>query len=197
MTEAEEYNILIGVTGSVATIKLGKLCESLLATFGNTRINIEVVATTHSKHFFKLSELPIKVKVHYDQEEWDTWKDRGDPVLHIELGKWANLFLIAPLDANTLAKISTGICDNLLTSAVRAWDINSPLIFCPAMNTKMYNHPITKTQIEHLKGWGYKCVPVVEKTLVCGDTGVGAMAEVDTIVEYVKKCLENVDLIDF
>lgn len=104
--------------------------------------------------------------------------------MHIELAEWADIFLIAPLDANTLAKIANGICDNLLSCTARAWDINKPLILCPAMNTKMYEHPLTSQQISLLKSWGYKEIPVISKTLMCGDTGPGAMAEVGTIVDY-------------
>jgi phosphopantothenoylcysteine decarboxylase len=151
------------------------------------------------------------VTVHCDEEEWSSWQQRGDPVLHIELGKWADLILIAPLDANTLAKIAQvyehlpayasktekcdycitsfvfqGFCDNLLTCVVRAWDLKKPLIFCPAMNTRMWTHPITAVHIEQLKSWGFIEIPCISKTLMCKDVGMGAMAEPETIVEVVK-----------
>lgn len=76
-----------------------------------------------------------------------------------------------------------GICDNLLTCVVRAWDMQKPLLFCPAMNTKMWEHPVTCTQISTLIGWGYIEIPCIAKTLICGDTGLGAMAEIGTIVD--------------
>ncbi|KAJ8944309.1 hypothetical protein NQ314_009499 [Rhamnusium bicolor] len=126
-----------------------------------------------------------------DSDEWAAWSKRGDPVLHIELAKWADIFLIAPLDANTLAKISNGLCDNLVTCTVRAWEISKPLIFCPAMNTKMFQHPLTSSQITILKSWGYLEIPVIEKVLICGDTGPGAMAEVSTIVEFLKDLINK------
>ncbi|XP_018594947.1 phosphopantothenoylcysteine decarboxylase isoform X2 [Scleropages formosus] len=119
------------------------------------------------------------------------WTQRSDPVLHVELRRWAHLFLIAPLDANTLAKIANGICDNLLTCVVRAWNLDRPLLFCPAMNTAMWQHPITATQIAVLKGFGYIEVPCIIKKLVCGDEGKGAMAEVSTIVDFVKEYLQR------
>lgn len=78
------------------------------------------------------------------------------------------------------------MCDNLLTCTVRAWDSRKPLLFCPAMNTRMWEHPITTTQLATLRQWGYKEVPPISKTLMCGDTGVGAMAEVGDIVEKIK-----------
>ncbi|XP_033634102.1 phosphopantothenoylcysteine decarboxylase-like, partial [Asterias rubens] len=117
------------------------------------------------------------------------WKTREDPVLHIELRRQADLLVIAPLDANTLAKVANGICDSLLTCIVRAWDSAKPLLICPAMNTHMWDHPITAGQIDTLRAFGYQEVPCIEKTLACGDTGKGAMAEVSTIVQEVLKAL--------
>ncbi|XP_017478644.1 PREDICTED: phosphopantothenoylcysteine decarboxylase [Rhagoletis zephyria] len=186
-----QKNILIGVTGSVATIKLPLLIEKIKEFEQDYAINIKIVPTQHARHFFESTLLPANVKVLIDAAEWSMWQRRGDPVLHIELGKWADVLLIAPLSANTLAKISTGICDNLLTCVVRAWDLHKPLLFCPAMNTRMYDHPLTYEQIGKLKSWGYIEVPCISKTLMCGDTGVGAMAEVSTIVERLKPILEN------
>jgi len=181
-------NILVGCTGSVATIKLPNLLENLFRLAG--QINVRVVVTEHAKHFFNDKDIPMDAQLFIDSDEWAVWNKRGDPVLHIELSKWADIFLIAPLDANTLAKIANGLCDNLLTCTARAWDISKPLIFCPAMNTKMYEHPLTATQIDVLTSWGYHHIPVIEKTLICGDKGAGAMAEVDTIVDIVANVLK-------
>lgn len=69
----------------------------------------------------------------------------------LELRKWADTLLIAPLDANSLAKIAHGLCDNLLTSLVRAWDFNKPLYFAPAMNTAMWENPLTYQHMKTLK----------------------------------------------
>lgn len=180
-------NLLIGCTGSVASLKL----PILLETFEKecVEMRIKVCLTDHSQHFFDREQVSQVAESYTDSDEWNAWTKRNDPVLHIELSKWADIFLIAPLDANTMAKISNGICDNLLTCVVRAWEISKPLIFCPAMNTKMYQHPLTFQQINTLKSWGYYEIPVVEKTLICGDTGLGAMAEVPTIVNFVKEII--------
>lgn len=86
-----------------------------------------------------------------DEDEWAAWGRRGDPVLHIQLRDWAQAMVIAPLDANTMAKIAQGLCDNLLTCIVRAWDVARPLVFCPAMNTHMYKHPLTMRHTAMLK----------------------------------------------
>ena len=63
-----------------------------------------------------------------DEEEWHVWQNKGDPVLHIDLRKWADLLIIAPLSANSLAKMAQGLCDNCLTSVVRAWDFTKPFL---------------------------------------------------------------------
>lgn len=98
--------------------------------------------------------------------------------------------LIAPLDANTLAKMATGICDNLVLCTTRAWDGEKPLFFCPAMNTRMWEHPITEEHVTKLKKWGHIEIKCIEKRLMCGDTGFGAMETptniVRTIVDYIK-----------
>ena len=92
--------------------------------------------------------------------------------------------MIAPLSANTLAKLANGLCDNLLTCVCRAWK-DKPLLVCPAMNTAMWEHPITARQLNDLTSFGYHIVQPIEKRLACGDVGMGAMASVDTIVETV------------
>ncbi|XP_026480037.1 phosphopantothenoylcysteine decarboxylase-like [Ctenocephalides felis] len=183
----DNKHILLACTGSVATIKLPLLIERLFqkAQDINIHIEISVIVTEYAKHFFDQSEIPKTVKIYTDDHEWKFWNKRGDPVLHIDLTKWADVMCIAPLDANTLAKISNGLCDNLLTCTVRAWNTSKPLLFCPAMNTRMWDHPITAPQVKTLKDWGYIEVPCISKTLVCGDTGNGAMADVNTIVDVV------------
>lgn len=145
-----------------------------------------------AKQFVTISEIQSTAEVLLDEHEWQMWKNRGDPILHIDLVKWADLFLIAPLDANTLGKISSGMCDNLLTCVARAWDMDKPLLFCPAMNTKMYLHPLTRKQIDELKGFGYFEVPAISKTLMCGDTGIGAMAEPSVIAQKILAHLNSI-----
>ncbi|KAL7289644.1 hypothetical protein TKK_0016374 [Trichogramma kaykai] len=171
--------VLLGCTGSVATIKLPQLVKELVGW----NCEVRIVVTERAKHFLKEKELPPGCQVLSDTVEWAAWQDRGDPVLHIDLAKWADVFLIAPLDANSMGKLASGICDNLLTCVARAWDTKKPLLFCPAMNTRMWEHPVTAPQVSLLKSWGYKEVPCISKTLMCGDTGIGGMAEIDTIVQ--------------
>ncbi|TKS73499.1 Phosphopantothenoylcysteine decarboxylase [Collichthys lucidus] len=178
--------VLVGVTGSVAALKLPLLVSQLLQLPG---VDVRVITTEHAKHFYNPAE--VSVTIYSDSDEWEVWTQRSDPVLHIELRRWADLLVIAPLDANTLGKIANGICDNLLTCVVRAWDTSRPLLFCPAMNTAMWQHPITAQQVSRLKEFGYVEIPCIAKKLVCGDEGKGAMAEVSAIVSVVEQYLQK------
>ena len=162
-------NILVGVSGSVAAIKIPEILEALS---GLDRCHVKMVVTEHSRHFLP----PDLTTLGYfdqgglefvltDEDEWASWKQRGDPVLHIELRKWADIAIIAPLSANTLAKLSNGIADNLLTSVMRAWDFTKPCLLAPAMNTAMWEHPVTNQQLDILQTWGYTVIQPISKTL--------------------------------
>jgi phosphopantothenoylcysteine decarboxylase len=115
-----------------------------------------------------------------------------------QLRRWADVLLIAPLSANSLAKLAGGLCDNLLTCVARAWDFagGKPLVVAPAMNTAMWEHPLTTRQLGVLTGTlGVRVVPPVSKALACGDVGAGAMASVADIVAAVRAALaERVDV---
>jgi phosphopantothenoylcysteine decarboxylase len=199
-------NVLLGVTGSVAAIKTPDLVSQLIRA-GHV---VKVVVTEPALYFFRPSELR-HVTLIREADEWPPGGyHRGDPVLHIALRKWADVFAIAPLDANTLAKLANGLADNCLTCVARAWDLKRPLILAPAMNTLMWQHPITARHLrrlardrgkspprtknaEKISDWinGRKCglkivLPVV-KELACGDVGAGGMAEVDIICAAIPK----------
>jgi len=178
----KKTHILLGVTGSVAAIKTKEIITTLQSSIPNCEIRF--IPTQRALHFFNPEDPEIPAEIFLDEEEWSSWRSRGDPVLHIELRKWADVFVIAPLDANSMGKIANGLCDNLLTCVARAWDFKQPILFAPAMNTLMWEHPVTTEQITRLKSWGFEEIPCVEKLLMCGDKGLGAMASVETIVKY-------------
>ncbi|CAF1069143.1 unnamed protein product [Didymodactylos carnosus] len=197
-TCSRRLNLLLGVTGSVAAIKVSELVQ----LFNDKNFNIIIIPTKASQYFMKLDEQSniqhgiindltankneVKNLYFLDEDEWLTWHERNDPILHIELRNWADICLIAPLDANTLAKLSNGLCDNLLTNVVRAWDIRNKLLFlAPAMNTYMYEHPLTRKQLDILKTFGYIEIESIEKTLMCGQKGLGAMSSTQTIVDTI------------
>lgn len=181
-------NIILGVTASVAAIKTVSLAEAL-SRFSNVRI----VITEKAEYFIKSDYEHLKqlgIPIFNDEDEWPALAAAytvGEPILHIEMRRWADCFLIAPLDANTLAKITYGLCDNLLTSIVRAWDWSKPMVLCPAMNTFMWVNPPTSDQINQIKELGALFIDPVEKKLACNDIGMGAMAS----VEVIAKTIEN------
>lgn len=197
-------NVLLGATGSVAAVRVPRLVEELTAA-GHA---VRVVATDAATYFF--DPAPLRDVLMLDADEWPGERyTRGDPVRHIELRNWADLFLIAPLDANTLAKLAVGLCDNCLTCVWRAWDPARPVVLAPAMNTLMWRHPFTRKHLRavaadfgamHVPGHlddeplirqindrakGLRIVAPIEKELACGDVGVGAMAEVPDVVAAV------------
>jgi phosphopantothenoylcysteine decarboxylase len=208
--------VLLGVTGSVAAVRTPQLYAALRQQGHYVR----VVATTAALYFFDPAELDPTFRgrnsdvVTVDSDEWPGLDDgrryrRDDPVLHIELRRWADLFVIAPLDANTLAKLAAGLADNCLTCVWRAWDVTRPVVLAPAMNTLMWEHPLTTRHLrqlaadtagrqppaelsaEQLIEWinettvTLRVVGPITKRLACGDVGVGAMAEVDEIAAAV------------
>ena len=136
------------------------------------------------------------------EEEWRNWNRLGDPVMHIDLRDWADLLVIAPLSAHTLAKLSHGLCDDVLSSVVRAWDFGhgvragKPVVLVPAMNTAMWQHPLTQPQLETIQDFwdpnqrvkeGIFVVNPQVKELACGEVGNGALASVEKIVQVVKQ----------
>eukprot|EP00291_Cryptomonas_curvata_P031010 CAMPEP_0172214016 /NCGR_PEP_ID=MMETSP1050-20130122/37923_1 /TAXON_ID=233186 /ORGANISM="Cryptomonas curvata, Strain CCAP979/52" /LENGTH=184 /DNA_ID=CAMNT_0012894931 /DNA_START=200 /DNA_END=749 /DNA_ORIENTATION=- len=87
----------------------------------------------------------LGIEILDDADEWEGYEDvRGDVVVHVELRRWADALVVAPCSANTLAKAACGLCDNLITCVLRAWDPAKPVLVCPAMNTVMWEHPATR-----------------------------------------------------
>uniref|UniRef100_A0A0D6R7U2 phosphopantothenoylcysteine decarboxylase n=1 Tax=Araucaria cunninghamii TaxID=56994 RepID=A0A0D6R7U2_ARACU len=168
--------IILAASGSVAAIKFGILAHSLCDW-----ADVKAVATKSALHFIEKTSLPANVNLYIDDDEWSTWRKIGDTVLHIELRQWADAMVIAPLSANTLAKVAGGLCDNLLTCIIRAWDFNKPLFIAPAMNTFMWNSPFTQKHLDVLSELGISLIPPITKKLACGDYGNGAMAEPSVI----------------
>lgn len=177
-------HILWGLSASVAAIRAPLLAERL-APLGD----IAAVATERARHF--LADFPASIPLHTDAAEWTSWQKLGDPVLHIELRRWADVFLIAPLSADALARLSLGLCDNLLLSVARAWDFTRPMIVAPAMNTLMWQHPATAGQLATLRSWGVSVIEPVVKELACADVGMGALAPPDQIAAAVQRTLAD------
>lgn len=182
-------NLLLAATGSVAAIRVPLLVK-LLQQAG---FSVQIITTPAAAHFLELeASLPPDVPVHTDDAEWRVWAAPGDPVLHIDLRNWAHVLLIAPLSANSLAKLATGVCDSLLLCVARAWQFaEKPFFVAPAMNTHMWQHPVTDPQLNTIRQWGVHVIPPVEKRLACGDVGIGAMESPDLIVHHVVRSFHH------
>ncbi|EQB47428.1 Coenzyme A biosynthesis protein 3 [Colletotrichum gloeosporioides] len=194
-----KVHLLLCASGSVATIKIPNIIEALGK---HENLSIRLILTASAAQFLtgNTEEQPSlatirKMKnvdgIHLDEEEWVSPWRRGASILHIELRRWADMMLIAPLSANTLAKIVNGFSDNLLLSVVRAWDPEGlidgrkkRILVASAMNSAMHNHPITGKQLSALREWNwFEVLQPMEKTLACGDTGSGAMMDWREIVQ--------------
>ncbi|KAH9456754.1 hypothetical protein KEM48_013136 [Puccinia striiformis f. sp. tritici PST-130] len=181
-------HVLIGSSGSVAAIKLPLIVKELSQY---ERLEVQVVTTRAALHFFQPSQLVNAegkpVKVWTDDQEWKSWSKISDPIVHIELRRWADVIVVCPCSANTLAKISNGLCDNLLTSLIRATNPkDTPVIIFPSMNTLMYDHPLTRKQLKTVvEEIGMEVNGPISKTLACGDIGLGAMTEWKDIVDLI------------
>ncbi|KAM1184312.1 hypothetical protein TB2_013435 [Malus domestica] len=163
--------ILLAATGSVAALKFVSLCQIF-----SQWAEVKAVATRASLCFIDRASLPKDVIIYTDGDEWSSWRKIGDSVLHIELKKWADIMVIAPLSANTLGKIAERLCDNLLTCLVDAWDWKKPLFVAPAMNTLMWSNPFTELHVMSIDNLGILLIPPIR----------GEMAEPSTINSTVR-----------
>jgi phosphopantothenoylcysteine decarboxylase len=178
-------NIILGITGSIAAYKAADIANILT----KDGCNVDVLMTKGGVTFITPLTLQTltKNRVYTDVFEEDIpWE-----IKHISLAKKADLFLVAPASADIIAKIACGIADDLLTSVILAVrDI--PVYIAPAMNTNMYENPITQENIAKLKKVGYRIIEPREARLACGDLGKGALADVQIIVDTVEKVLAPV-----
>jgi len=175
-------NILIGLTGSIACYKTCTVISRLVQA-GH---NVEVIATPAALKFVGVATLEGLTgrKVHSD-----LW-EHGQHMAHIDLGRWADLFIIAPLTANHISKMALGLADDLLTSTYLAFEKNKKVIFAPAMNHEMYTHPTIQTHLETLKKFsGHQILNVGQGVLACGDSGLGKMAEPEAILAAITQNL--------
>ena len=178
-------NILIAVTGSIASYKAADLVSSLKKQ-GH---QVTVLMTEAARELIQPLTLQVLSQnpVHLDVMQ----EPAPEQVNHIELGKKADLFIVVPATANTIAKLAHGFADNMVTSTALALPQNIPKLLAPAMNTKMYDHPATQTNLKTLETYGYKLISPKESLLACGDYGRGALADLDIILERIKETLNE------
>ena len=177
--------ILVGITGGIAAYKIAFLIR-LLKKQG---AEVKCIMTPASSDFIApltiatLSENPVYI---------DFWnKQNGQWTNHVELGIWPDVFLIAPLTANTLSKLANGYCDNLLTATYLS--AKCPVVVSPAMDLDMYAHNTTSTNLNKLASFGVHILPAEEGELASGLVGKGRMVEPEAIVNYLNEFFRTQD----
>ena len=178
---AKKKSIILGVTASIA---IYKACD-IVRKLKEEGFSVTVVMTAEAQNLIKpivfesLSGGKISRGLFDLPESWE--------IEHVSLAEKADLVLIAPATANVIGKISSGICDDLLTCVVSA--TKAPVVICPAMNTNMYENRITQENMRKLKSLGYRFIEPRTGKLACGRTGAGCLAETETIIKEAKKIL--------
>lgn len=171
-------NIVLGITGGIASYKSLTLA-SLLIKAGH---EVQVVFTKNANHFVtKLSFETLTKRKVVD----DNFDEAFSPVFHIELAKWADKVIIAPLTANTMAKLALGLADDFLTTFVLAY--NDTLVLAPAMNDEMYINPLVSEHLKKLEALGHEIISPETGILACGYVGKGRMAEPELLFEVLIK----------
>jgi phosphopantothenoylcysteine decarboxylase/phosphopantothenate--cysteine ligase len=185
MSILKDKNILLGITAGIAAYK----SASLVRLFIKAGANVKVVMTPASKDFITpltlstLSKNPVYSSFTDEEDDNEVWNN------HVDLGLWADIFVIAPATANTMAKMANGICDNILLATYLS--AKCPVYFAPAMDLDMYMHESTKSSFDKLTSYGNKLIPAGTGELASGLVGEGRMAEPEDIITYIEKDILN------
>ncbi|MCL1988197.1 MAG: phosphopantothenoylcysteine decarboxylase [Firmicutes bacterium] len=173
-------NIILGITGSIAAYKSADIANKLVGK----NYNVHAVMTKSGVAFITPLTLQTltKNRVFVDVLQEDNPKQ----IVHIDLPQSADVMLIAPATANIIAKIATGIADDMLSSMVLATPNETPKIIAPAMNTKMYENIATQENLKTLKNRGWLIIEPRVARLACDYVGKGALATVNTIVDTIE-----------
>lgn len=171
--------VILGVTGGIAAYKSAALA-SLLVKAG---ADVQVIMTEHAQEFIA----PITFEALTGHRCLTDTFDRNHEYSteHVELGKRADAVIVAPATANVIAKLAHGIADDMLTTTILA--CRCPKIIAPAMNTRMYENPVTQDNMELLRKYGMEVVEAASGRLACGDVGAGKMPEPEALFQYVLK----------
>lgn len=179
--------ILIGITGAIAAYKA---CE-LIRLFKKNGAMVRVIVTKSALNFVTKTTLESLSQNELNADLFDTEREYRPE--HIALSDWADIFVIVPITANTIAKIANGICDNLLTTTYCAY--KGQVIIAPCMNTKMWENRITQENLNKLKQIGIRVIEPDVGFLACGSEGKGRLADINTIFETVKNCFDTKNLL--
>lgn len=175
-------HIVVGITGGIAAFKTCQMVSDLTKKY-----EVQVIMTPHATNFIH----PLTFETLTGRKCLIDTFDRNFSyeVEHISVAKWADAFVVAPATANVIAKFACGICDDMLTTTFLA--CKAPKVIAPAMNTNMYDNPITQQNLQSLRSLGMQIVEPVSGLLACGDTGRGKMADIDIIEEAVEMALHG------
>lgn len=175
-------HIVVGVTGGIAAFKACQLVSDL-----SKKYEVQVIMTPHAVNFIH----PLTFETLTGRKCLIDTFDRNFhyEVEHISTAKWADVFVVAPATANIMAKFACGICDDMLTTTFLA--CTAPKVIAPAMNTNMYENPVTQENMQKLRSLGMTLVDADSGLLACGDTGRGKMADVSVIEEAVEMALRK------
>lgn len=179
----ENKNIILGVCGSIAAYKSAILVRLLV----KAGANVKVILTADAVNFITpltlatLSKNPVYTQ--YFDAETGVWSN------HVELGLWADFMVVAPASANTLAKMATGICDNLLSAVYLS--AKCPVFVAPAMDLDMWKHESTQQNIEKLVSYGNQVIPPGDGELASGLYGAGRMAEPEEILSFLNEAAKK------
>ena len=178
-------HIIVAVSAGIAAYKAIEVVSRLR----KKGAEVKVVMTQNATHiaspltFGEISGHPVALDMFEQVHQWD--------VEHIALATWTDAYVVVPATANVIGKIYAGIADDMLTTTIMA--TKAPKYLCPAMNTEMYNNPITQRNLEGLRSLGYHIMDPAEGWLACGITGVGRLPEPEAIVDWLesKMCSTN------
>lgn len=169
--------IILGITGSISAYKAAFLCRLLI----KQEAAVQVVMTESAAAFISplslstLSKNPVLIQMFDEDNNWSN---------HVNLGLWADLMVVAPASANTIAKMANGICDNLLLAVYLS--AKCPVAIAPAMDLDMWKHASTQRNIRLLKEDGNKIIPVGTGELASGLSGEGRLAEPEEIITFIQ-----------
>ena len=175
--------VVLGVTGSIAAYKIASLASALV----KLHCDVEVIMTRNATNFIN----PITFETLTGHKCLVDTFDRNFQysVEHVSLAKKADLVLVAPASANVIAKMAHGIADDMLTTTILACTCKK--LVSPAMNTNMFQNPITQDNLKTLEGYGIEVIQPATGYLACGDTGAGKMPEPETLLQYILRELAH------
>lgn len=182
-----QKTIVLGVTGGIAAFKAAQLASDLI----KKDYDVEVILTKNATQF--ITPLTFEALIDHNVVVDTFEKVQNRSIHHISIAKKADLFILVPASANVIAKVAHGIADDMLTTTFLA--CNKQKVICPAMNTQMYENPITQENLQRCRDLGYAILEPAVGHLACGDTGKGKLCDLQDILDYVDRFFHRSDLL--